>query len=176
MQTPQSRSGCRVAASGSAGRRSSARDIARAVLQGAVGRSEEEELARALRFRTAALRRSSEESLTAAVRSGLVRLAARPFLDLLVQVHFSSRAEVLSRTYDLLGVEHAGIEVEDPVLNAPLDEGQVRAAFSGVASSSDSVRLELCLVVMSHLRPPGRRESPPPSTPCATPETPRTER
>ena len=131
-----------------------ARDVARAVLQGAVGRSEEEELARALRFRTAALRRASEESLTAAVRSGLVRLAARPFLDLLVQVHFSSRAEVLSRTYDLLGVEHVGIEVEDPVLNAPLDEGQVRAAFSGVASSSDSVRLELCLVVMSHLCSP----------------------
>lgn len=61
---------------------------------------------------------------------------------------------MLSRTYDLLGVEHAGVEVEDPVLNAPLDESRVRAAFAGVASSSESVRLELCLVVMSHLCSP----------------------
>ena len=131
-----------------------ARDIARAVLQGAVGRPEEEELAQAIRFRAAALRRSSEESLSAVIRTGLVRLEVRSFLDRLVHVQFSSRAEVLSRTYDLLGVEHAGVEVEDPVLNAPLDENQVRATFSSVASSPEAVRLELCLVVMSHLCSP----------------------
>jgi hypothetical protein len=129
-------------------------DIARAVLQGAVGRPEEEELARALRFRAAALRRMSEDGLAAAVRSGMVRLEARPFLDILVQVHFSSRAEVLSRTYDLLGVEHTGIEVEEEVLNTPLDEARVRSNFAAVAAAPEGARLALCLLVMRYVCSP----------------------
>ena len=85
-----------------------ARDIARAVLKGALARPDEEALARALKFRVGALRRRSEDGLAAAIRAGIVLLEARPFLDILIQVHFSSRAPVLSRTYDLLGVVHDG--------------------------------------------------------------------
>ncbi|MEO8195766.1 MAG: hypothetical protein ABI689_03505 [Thermoanaerobaculia bacterium] len=133
------------------GQRELARDIARAVLQGALGRPEEEELARALKFRVGALRRSSEDGLAAAIRVGIVQLEARPFLDLLVQVHFSSRAEVLSTTYDLLGVEHDGTEVAEPVLEAPLDLTKVQATFAGRADAEDAARLGLCLVVMGYV-------------------------
>jgi hypothetical protein len=127
-----------------------AQDIARDVIERRLAREPLQAIGRALKFRIDTLHRASEAALSAAIQDAFPLVEPFWFFQTLVQIHFGSRAEVLSRTYDVMGVEHDGPHAPKEVLDAPLDVDQVRAAFASLPDGTEDADLLFCLRVMRH--------------------------
>lgn len=125
-----------------------ATDIARALRAGQIERKIEVDIAQAMKFRVETLHRASEDGLAIAIRASLPSIPPDALFNLLVQIHFGVRSDVLSKVYDLLGVEHDGPNAEQIVLSRPLDVEAVQQSFSRERASPDSPKLQLCLQVM----------------------------
>jgi hypothetical protein len=102
----------------------------------------------AIGFRPVAVRRGSADQLTGYLYRAMPSLAQAVAVTLLVKYFTDARAEMLSDVYEALGIEHNGPEVEDEVLEKPLDTDAALSGVAGLAEKHPRADLLFCFEVM----------------------------
>ncbi len=107
-------------------------------------------VAAAMGFRPETLKRSNREQLATWLAEAAGRMPENVLEQLLVMIHFHGRAELLSSVYEAFGVEHNGPEVEEAVLEKPVDTKKALKGIAALAKKSDREQIRTCLAVMSN--------------------------
>ena len=89
----------------------------------------------AIGFRPATLRKAKPAQLAIWIGEAAGRLSDELLEQLLVLVHFEGRQEMLSSVYDAFGIEHDGAEVEEEVLDAPVDPKKAKKGIAALAKA-----------------------------------------